>query len=160
MVKSGRLQNLGGVTYKKVDERGRLYITVLMKGGGGGERESLILEVDNIVVCAGHDYNNNLEITVRGGNGSLAVGEGEEGSGVVQDDHNPLVERFFTVGGAYEALDIDAKRVIDMKNSLVLKIHERGEGAVKTGRHVLVPKVGTEEHIMDFLKRYTGGKNC
>ena len=48
---------------------------------GGGERESIILEVDNIVVCAGQDPRNDMEITVRvgrregdvGGYGSLTV---------------------------------------------------------------------------------------
>ena len=42
MVKSGRVQNMGGVTYDKVDEWGRLPITVPMKGnkekGGGKDR--------------------------------------------------------------------------------------------------------------------------
>ena len=45
-----------------------------------------------------------------------------------------------------------------MGTRLDLKIHERGEGVVKTRRHVFVPKVGTQERIMDFLKRYVGGK--
>ena len=43
LVKSGRVQNLGGVTYETIDERGRLHITVSKKGKekkGGGERES------------------------------------------------------------------------------------------------------------------------
>ena len=42
LVKSGSVQNLGGVTYEKVEKRGRLHITVLTKGkdeNGGGERE-------------------------------------------------------------------------------------------------------------------------
>ena len=41
---------------------------------------------------------------------------------------------------------------------LALKIYEKGEGYVKPGRHVFVPKVGTEERIIEFLKRYAGGK--
>ena len=57
LVKSGRVKNLGGVMYEKVDEWGRLHITVLTKGkegkAGGGERENIIIKVDNIVVCAG-----------------------------------------------------------------------------------------------------------
>ena len=44
LVKSGRVHNMGSVTYENVDERGRLQITVQKKGkeenGGGGERES------------------------------------------------------------------------------------------------------------------------
>ena len=45
-----------------------------------------------------------------------------------------------------------------MGTRLALKIHERGEGAVKPGRHGFVPKVGTEERMMDLLKRFAGGK--
>ena len=45
-----------------------------------------------------------------------------------------------------------------MGTRLARKIHESGEGAVKPGGYVFVPKVGTEERIMDFLKNYTGGE--
>ena len=55
----------------------------------------------------------------------MTGGEGEEGLGVVHDDHHPLAETVFTVGGAYEDLELDAKRAIDMGTSLTLKIHER-----------------------------------
>ena len=85
----------------------------------------------------------------------MMVGECKEGLGVVSNDHHPLVDRVLTVGVAYEALDLDAKRAIDMGNRLDLKIHKRGEGAAKSGRRGFVPKVGTEERIMEFLKRYT-----
>ena len=71
------------------------------------------------------------------------LGECEEGLGVVHNDHHSLADRVFTVGGAYEALNIDAKRTIDMVTRLDLKINKRGEGAVKPGRHTFVPKVGT-----------------
>ena len=40
-----------------------------------------------------------------------------------------------------------------------LKIHERGEGTVKPRMHGFVPKVGTEERMMEFLKILVGGKN-
>ena len=43
-----------------------------------------------------------------------------------------------------------------MGTRLALKIHERGQGALKPGRHIFVPKIGTEEHIMDFLTKYAG----
>ena len=62
---------MGGITYENVDERGRLHIIVLTKGreenGGGRERESRIIEVDNFVVCAGQDPKNDLEMIARGG---------------------------------------------------------------------------------------------
>ena len=62
------------------------------------------------------------------------------------------------MGVSYEALELNKNRTIDMGTRLALKIHERGEGAVKPGRRVFVPKVGTEERIMDFLKRYVREK--
>ena len=89
----------------------------------------------------------------------MKIGEGEEVLGVVHDDHHLLADRFFTVGGAYESLEVNAKRAIYMGTRLPPKIHERGEGAVKPGRHVFVLKVGTEECIMDLLKRYTKKKS-
>ena len=54
-------------------------------------------------------------------------------------------------------LEIDAKRAINMGTRLTLKIHERVEGAVTSGRHRFVLKVGTEERMMEFLNRFVGG---
>ena len=62
------------------------------------------------------------------------------------------------MGGSYEALELETKHIINMITRLSLKIHERGNGAVKPRRHIFVPKVGTEERIMEFLKRYAGGE--
>ena len=62
------------------------------------------------------------------------------------------------MGGSYEALELDAKRAIDMVTRLAPKIHKRGGGAVKPGRHVFVLNVRTEERIMQLLKRYVGGE--
>ena len=89
---------------------------------------------------------------------SSTVGEGEEGLGVVRNDHHPLAERVFTVGGANKALELNVNRAIDIGTRLDLKIHERGEGAVKPRRNGVVLKVGTEECITDFLKRFAVGK--
>ena len=65
-----------------------------------------------------------------GGYGSSAVGEGEYGLVVLRNDNHPLANRVLIVGGAYEALEIDAKRAINMGTRLALKIHERGEGSI------------------------------
>ena len=86
------------------------------------------------------------------------VGEGEEGLGVVRNDHHLLADIVYTVEGSYEALELKSKRAINIGTRLVLKTHERGEGDVKPERHVFVLKVGTEERIMEFLKRDVGGK--
>ena len=45
------------------------------------------------------------------------------------------------VGGEYDYLELYDKRAIDMRTRLAQKKKERGEGAVKHGRHRLVPKV-------------------
>ena len=61
--------------------------------------------------------------------------------------------------GAYEAIELDVKHAIDTRTRLTLKIHDRREGVVKPGRTGFGPKVGTKERIMEFLKRFAGGKN-
>ena len=86
----------------------------------------------------------------------MKVGEGEEGLGVVHGDHHLLSDIVLTVGGAYEAPDLDDKRTINNGTKLPLKFYERGEGSIKPKRHVFILKVGTGERIMDFFKSYTG----
>ena len=88
----------------------------------------------------------------------MTVGEGKEELGVVRDYYRHLSGRVFIVGGAYEVLGLDTKRSIDMRIMLSLKIQKRGEGSVITRRHRFVPKVGTKERMMEFLKRFAGGK--
>ena len=56
----------------------------------------------------------------------LKVGEGEEVLEFVSDDHQPLSDRVFTVGGVYEALELDAKRAMDMRGRPAHKIQDRG----------------------------------
>ena len=63
------------------------------------------------------------------------------------------------VGGLYKALELDDKRAIDMGTRMALEIHERGEVTNKPGKHIFIPKVGTEDCMMHFLKTYVGGKN-
>ena len=68
LVNSGRVTNMGGVTYKKVDEPGWLHIPLPKKGkekngGGRRERKSRIIDADNIAVCAIQDPKKNMEIT-------------------------------------------------------------------------------------------------
>ena len=60
-----------------------------------------------------------------GGGGALTVGEGKEVLLVVRDDHHPFADRVFTVGGAYKALELNAKRAINMGTMLALKTHKR-----------------------------------
>ena len=75
------IKQIGGVTYDKIDDQG-LHITV--------QGESQVIEVDNVVICAGQDPNREL------------VAELEQGGVKVH-----------LIGGADEAAELDAKRAID-----------------------------------------------
>lgn len=87
------VQMLGGVDYRKIDDRG-LHITV-----GGEER---LLEVDNIVVCAGQE-----SLT------ELMPAESAAGT------DGP---RFYKIGGAALASELDAKRAIREGAELAAKL--------------------------------------
>ncbi|WP_136419712.1 NADPH-dependent 2,4-dienoyl-CoA reductase [Herbaspirillum sp. ST 5-3] len=75
------VQMIGGVSYRKIDDRG-LHITV-----NGEER---LLEVDNVVICAGQDSLRELMPAEEAGSGP----------------------RFHLIGGASVAAELDAKRAI------------------------------------------------
>ena len=46
-----------------------------------------------------------------------------------------------------------------MGNRLYHKIHGRKNGDIKPRGHIFILKVGTEDHIMEFLRRCVRGKN-
>ena len=116
------------------------------------------------MVYSGQDPKNDLDITSREGRrdregvGLSTVREGEEGLGVVCDDHHPLAERVFMMGGSYEALKLNGKHTINMKTRLALNIHGRREGSVKPGRYIFIQKFGMEGLRMEFLKRSVWGE--
>ncbi|MBB5210798.1 NADPH-dependent 2,4-dienoyl-CoA reductase [Microbulbifer hydrolyticus] len=89
-LKHRQVQNLAGVSYEKVDDRG-LHIRV-------GD-EARLLEVDNIIVCAGQEPLRELheELQARG-----------------QSSH--------LIGGAFEAAELDAKRAIDQGSRLAAEL--------------------------------------
>jgi 2,4-dienoyl-CoA reductase (NADPH2) len=80
-LKKKQVKMIGGVTYQKIDDEG---LHILING------EPQVLEVDNIVICAGQVSNNGL--------------------------FNTLKEKNFPVhliGGALQAGEVDAKRAIE-----------------------------------------------
>ncbi len=77
-----------GVTYRKVDDAG-LHITV--------DGKDLLLEVDNVILCAGQDPQRELQA------GLLAAGCGVH-----------------LIGGADKAVELDAKRAIKQGTELAL----------------------------------------
>lgn len=85
-LKAKHVNMLGLVTYEKIDEQG-LHIT---RGG-----EAMLLEVDNVVICAGQTPLRDLQ-------------EPLEAKGV----------KVHLIGGAAEAAELDAKRAIDQGTRL------------------------------------------
>ena len=118
---SGAVEMINGVKYERIDENGHLHIT---RNG-----KSQVLEVDNIVVCAGQVEQRDLE------------NEADES----------LKNKIFVIGGAYKAGELDAKRAIDMGTRLALKIHLP---TVMPGKHVFKAETGLEEKMYSVLKKY------
>mmetsp|Transcript_25646 Transcript_25646/g.42666 ORF Transcript_25646/g.42666 Transcript_25646/m.42666 type:complete len:801 (+) Transcript_25646:163-2565(+) len=125
LTKSGAVEMVGGVTYDKVDADGKLHITT--KDG-----EKRILEVDNIIACAGQLVHNELELQAQG---------------------TPLEDKVYTIGGAYQAGELDAKRAIDMGTRLAMVIHNDD---VVPGEHKFEAPTGAEEKMFTFVKKLSG----
>jgi 2,4-dienoyl-CoA reductase (NADPH2) len=124
LAKSGAVDMLNSVTYDRIDENGHLHI-ILNKGSKG--EESKLLEVDNIITCAGQIPKDDLQKAVK----------------------SELKGKVFTIGGAYEALELDAKRAIDMGTRLALKI---SDDSVVPGEHKFQASAGPEENLFNFFK--------
>jgi 2,4-dienoyl-CoA reductase (NADPH2) len=116
----GPVEMLDGVVYEKIDENGNLHILQ-------GEKRR-VLEVDNIVFCAGQVEANQL------------VSESSS-------TETPV----FCIGGAYEAGELDAKRAIDMGTRLAMRIHQED---LVPGEHVEKTEEGLEERLFNVLKRF------
>ena len=119
---AGNVTMINGVTYDKVDENGHLHYT--------RQGQNHVLEVDNIIMCAGQVEHNELQ----------------------QQAPERLASKVYTIGGAYKAGELDAKRAIDMGTRLALKIHEKD---VVPGKHVFQSKVGAEEKMFQFMKQFS-----
>jgi 2,4-dienoyl-CoA reductase (NADPH2) len=118
---SGAVEMMHSVKYERIDENGFLHVTQNGK--------SLVLEVDNIVICAGQVEKRDL------------YDEADEA----------LKEKIYTIGGAYMAGELDAKRAIDMGTRLALRIHDT---SVVPGKHAFKAETGAEEKMYRVLKRY------
>ncbi|MCE2509823.1 MAG: NADPH-dependent 2,4-dienoyl-CoA reductase [Alphaproteobacteria bacterium] len=88
-IQKRKVHTIGGVTYRKIDDQG-LHITV--------EGEDRVLEVDNVILCAGQEPNRDLHDAL-------------ERAGV--SSH--------LIGGAEEALELDARRAIDIGTRLATR---------------------------------------
>lgn len=118
------VEMIGGVNYDKVDENGNLHITIKRKvkksqgdkstsdGSGNEERskyttESKVLEVDNIILCAGQVSLDELEAPLKAAGTTV-----------------------FKIGGAQYAGELDANRAIDQGTRLALQVEDAKGGDV------------------------------
>ena len=124
LLKSNAVDMLDSVTYDKIDEEGNLHITVIK----GKEKEKRILEVDNIILCAGQLPKNHLQ----------------------EEAPEQIYKNVFAIGGAYEALELDAKRAIDMGTRLALNICD---DSIIPGKYELSSGKGPEEKMFEVLTK-------
>jgi 2,4-dienoyl-CoA reductase (NADPH2) len=117
--RSKAVEMVHSVTYEKIDEKGHLHI----KQDG----KPRVLEVDNIIICAGQVEQHELEKVA---DGRLQV---------------------YTIGGAYAAGELDAKTAIDMGVRLAVRIHEP---AVVPGKHVFATEPVLEQKMFKLMRKF------
>jgi 2,4-dienoyl-CoA reductase (NADPH2) len=115
---------INGVKYDKIDENGHLHVT-------GKDGKTKVLEVDNVIMCAGQVPHRDLEEASK--------------------DSKLLASKVYTIGGAFEAGELDAKRAIDMGTRLALVIHDP---TVVPGKHKFGSRPGPEEKLFQLVKKY------
>ncbi len=92
-LKARKVEMLGGVNYEQIDDRG------LVISHGKERKRSRLLEVDNVVLCAGQEPLRELEAPLRA-------------AGV----------RVHLIGGADVAAELDARRAIDQGTRLAARL--------------------------------------
>ncbi|KAL7484964.1 hypothetical protein ACHAW6_010563 [Cyclotella cf. meneghiniana] len=130
LIRSNAVEMIGDVSYDKIDENGHLHITI----GKGEKKQTRVIDCDNIILCAGQISKRDLE--------KAAVDAGGD-----------LADKVFTIGGAFEASELDAKRAIDMGTRLALKIDDN---TVVPGKHKFQADTGAEEKMFKTMKRVLG----
>jgi len=129
LTKSKSVHLLDSVTYNKIDKNGHLHIT--SRKGDPLKSESRVLAVDNIIMCAGQFPKKDLV----------------EKAALADFDKD-----IFTIGGAFEANELDAKRAIDMGTRLALKIDEK---SLRQDFYDPDSAVSPEEKIFKLFKRFS-----
>ena len=89
-LRNKNVQMLNGVEYTKIDDKGLHYKR---------KNKDHVLDVDNVIVCAGQLSNNELFVPLK-----------------------EMGKEVHLIGGADQALELDAKRAIDQGTRLAIKI--------------------------------------
>ena len=132
LTRSNAVEMISQCSYDKIDEKGHLHITT----GKGDKKETRVIDCDNVILCAGQISKRDLETAAFDAGGDLAG-------------------KVFTIGGAYEASELDAKRAIDMGTRLALKIID---DEVVPGNHKFQADTGAEEKMFNTMKSVMGMK--
>ena len=127
----GKVELLSGCSYDKFDQDGNLHITLTDKKG---QTTTRVLEVDNVVICAGQEKCDALLTPL--------------------SSFCPT----FAIGGAQHAGELDAKRAINTGTRLAYAVHQFGPGDKDA---ILKQVVGSrpvedEELLVRVLNRLSG----
>mmetsp|Transcript_1391 Transcript_1391/g.2133 ORF Transcript_1391/g.2133 Transcript_1391/m.2133 type:complete len:849 (-) Transcript_1391:791-3337(-) len=129
----GKVQLLPGCTYDRFDEDGNLHITI--------QGASKVLEVDNVIVCAGQDKCDELFLPLQSELAKLNGGQ------------------TYVIGGAQEASELDAKRAINMGVRLAYAIYRFGKDEQRIlGALTEEEEIGDEQLMLRFLSKISGKK--
>jgi len=123
LMKSNTVAMIDNVQYDKVDDNGNLHISF-----GKDRKDKKILDVNNIILCSGQISNTSIE----------------------DEADYYFLKKIYSIGGAYEALELDAKRAIDMGTRLALKIADR---SIIPGKHNFEPVPSTGQKIYHFINK-------
>ncbi len=91
--------------------------------------------MDNIILCAGQVERDDLSRTAAA---AAAV-------------DNNIANKVYTIGGAYKAGELDAKRAINMGVRLAHQIHDP---QVLPGQHVFEAPAGAEQKLFELMQKY------
>ena len=131
-LKKGEVDMIGGCKYEKIDNNGNLHITIAKKDA---KSEKKVLEVDNIVICAGQESHFDLETDI-----------------INSDNKEISAKDIFRIGGSKYAGELDAKRAIDMGVRLAYDIDLKNAKVVDDDERVK----GDEERMMDIFRKVLG----
>lgn len=122
-LRKGNVEMINGVTYDRIDENGHLHIT--------RDGKKRVLEVDNVIICAGQIEQRDLELAAK--------------------ENGEIASKIYPIGGAFYAGELDAKRAIDMGTRLAVRIHEPD---VVPGKHHFAVTPGPEEKMNAILQKW------
>mmetsp|Transcript_50295 Transcript_50295/g.60666 ORF Transcript_50295/g.60666 Transcript_50295/m.60666 type:complete len:170 (+) Transcript_50295:633-1142(+) len=142
----GNVELLSGCRYDCFDDDGNLHVTV-------DDDDVRVLDVDNVIVCAGQEKNDSLFATLRTELTNRFSND--------KENNNGGESAVYVIGGAQEAAELDAKRAINMGVRLAYAVEEYGHNNEEAVRDAYLNGgrvVEEEEVLVDLLMRLSGKK--